>query len=61
MEQEAPAHRSFLKRALAFVVLVVAVAIAFKILLGFVMAVFWVIVAAAVVIAILWALKVLIW
>ncbi len=61
MEQEAPAHTSFLKRVLAFVVLVVAVAIAFKILLGFVMAVFWVIVAAAVVIAILWALKVLIW
>ena len=61
MEQEAPAQKSFLKRVLAFVVLVVAVAIAFKILLGFVMAVFWVIVAAAVVIAILWALKVLIW
>jgi hypothetical protein len=61
MEQEAPAHTSLLKRVLAFVVLIVAVAIAFKILLGFVMAVFWVIVAAAVVIAILWALKVLIW
>jgi hypothetical protein len=61
MEQEAQAHTSFLKRVLAFVVLVVAVAIAFKILLGFVMAVFWVIVAAAVVIAMLWALKVLIW
>ncbi len=61
MEQEAPAHTSLLKRVLAFVVLVVAVAIAFKILLGFVMAVFWVIVAAAVVFAILWALKVLIW
>jgi hypothetical protein len=49
------------KRAFAGIVLIVAVALALKLLIGFVIAIFWTIVAVAVVIAILWALKTLIW
>jgi hypothetical protein len=55
------ARPPILKRALAGVVLIVCVALAIKLLIGFVMAIFWTIVAVAVVIAILWALKTLIW
>jgi hypothetical protein len=55
------ARPPILKRAFAGVVLIVAVALAIKLLIGFVMAIFWTIVAVAVVIAILWALKTLIW
>jgi hypothetical protein len=54
-------HTPILRKALAGVVLVVAVALVIKLALGFVMAIFWTIVAVAVVIAILWALKTLIW
>ena len=54
-------HTPILRKALAGVVLVVAVALAIKFILGFVMASFWTIVAVAVVIAILWALKTLVW
>jgi hypothetical protein len=45
------------KRAFAGVVLIVAAALAIKIVIGFVMAIFWTIAAVAAVIAILWALK----
>lgn len=55
--EDRPARPPILKRLLAGVVLVVAVALAIKIVIGFVMAIFWTIVAVAVVIAILWALK----
>ncbi len=61
MEQEAPSRPSFLRRVLAFLVLIVAVALAIKLVVGFVMAIFWVIVGAAIVVAILWALKTLVW
>jgi hypothetical protein len=61
MEQEAPAHTSLLKRLLAFVVLIAAVVIAFKIVIGLVMSVVWIIIGLAVAVAILWALKVLVW
>jgi hypothetical protein len=55
--EDRPARPPILKRLLAGVVLIVAVALAIKLLIGFVMAIFWTIVAVAVVIAILWALK----
>lgn len=61
LEQTPKHHTPILRKALAGVVLVVAVALAIKLLLGFVMAIFWTIVAVAVVIAILWALKTLVW
>ena len=50
-----------MRRLLAGVVLVVAVALAFKLVVGFVMAIFWTIIAIAIVVAILWALKTLFW
>jgi hypothetical protein len=59
--EEPKAGPSITKRIFAGVVLVIAVALAFKLLIGFVMAIFWTIVAIAVVVAILWALKTLVW
>jgi hypothetical protein len=50
-----------LRKAAAGVVLVLAVALALKLAIGFVIAIFWTIVTVAVVVAILWALKTLIW
>jgi hypothetical protein len=55
------ARPPILRRVFAGLVLIVAVALAVKIVIGLVMAVFWVIVAVAVVVAILWALKTLVW
>ncbi len=52
---------SILRRALAGIVLIVAVALAIKLVIGLVMAVFWIIVAVAVALAVLWALKTLFW
>ncbi len=62
-ELEAPpqAHTPILRKAAAGVVLIVAAALAVKIVIGFVMAIFWTVVAVAVVIAILWALKTIFW
>jgi hypothetical protein len=59
--EDRPARPPILKRALAGVVLIVALALAVKIVIGFVMAIFWTIVAIAVAVAIFWALKTLIW
>jgi hypothetical protein len=50
-----------LKRAFAGLVLIAAVALALKLVIGFVIAVFWVIVGLAVAVAVLWALKTLVW
>jgi hypothetical protein len=64
MDTQIEGHRArppILKRALAGVVLIVAIALAIKLVIGFVMAIFWTIVAIAVVVAILWALKTLLW
>ena len=62
-EVEAPPkrHVPVVRKALAGVVLIVAVALALKLVIGFVIAIFWVVVVAAIAIAILWALKTLIW
>ena len=57
-ELEARPHRTpILRKLVAGVVLILAAALAIKLAIGFVMAIFWTIVAVAVVIAILWALK----
>jgi len=42
-------------------ILVVAAALALKLAIGFVVAVFWVIVGLAIAVAVLWALKTLVW
>jgi hypothetical protein len=54
-------HPSVLRKGLAGIVLIVAVALVLKLLIGFVIGIFWVIVAVALVVAILWALKTLVW
>ncbi len=56
-----PSHTPVLRRALAGVVLILVAALAVKIAIGFVMAIFWTIVVVAAVLAVLWALKTLIW
>ena len=56
-----PSRPPVLKRALAGVVLIAAVALALKLVIGVVITVFYVVVAAAVVLAVLWALKTLVW
>jgi hypothetical protein len=50
-----------LRKAVAGVVLILAVALALKLAIGFVIAIFWTIVAVVVVVGILWALKTLLW
>jgi hypothetical protein len=54
-------HTPILRRALAGVVLVVAVALVLKLVVGFVIAIFWTVAVIALVVAILWALKTLFW
>ncbi len=64
MQGELEASRSrppVVKRVFAGLVLIVAAALALKIVIGLVTAVFWTVLAIAVAIAILWALKTLFW
>jgi hypothetical protein len=64
MQTQVEAHRSrppIVRRAAAGLVLIVAAALAVKLVIGFVMAIFWTVVAVAVVVAILWAIKTLVW
>jgi hypothetical protein len=56
-----PHHTPVLRRAVAGVVLVVVAALAIKLAIGFVTAIFWTIVAVAAVVAVLWALKTILW
>lgn len=56
---EEPQKPSLVKKAVAAVILVAALALALKIVIGFVMGIFWVIVGIAAVIAVLWAAKTL--
>ena len=48
---------SLAKRGLALLILVAVVVLLAKIVIGFVMAIFWIVVAVAAVIAVLWALS----
>jgi len=64
MQTQVEAHRSrtpVVRKAAAGLVLIVAAALAVKIAIGFVMAIFWTVVVIAVVAAILWAVKTLVW
>jgi hypothetical protein len=56
---EKPDKPSLAKRALALVILALVVVLVAKILIGFVMAIFWIALAVAAVIAVLWALNTL--
>lgn len=56
-----PHHTPILRKAVAGLVLVAIAALAFKLVIGFVIAIFWAIVAVAAVVAVLWALKTLLW
>lgn len=60
MDSQLEATRSrppVVKRAVAGIVLIVVAALAIKLVIGFVMAIFWTVVVVAAVIAVLWALK----
>lgn len=54
-------HTPVVRKAFAGLVLVVVAALVVKVVIGFVLAIFWVIVAVAAVGAVLWALKTLVW
>lgn len=56
-----PHHTPVVRKAFAGLVLVVVAALAVKLVVGFVIAIFWVVVAVAAVLAVLWALKTLVW
>jgi hypothetical protein len=56
---EKPPKTSLAKRGAALLILVAAVALLARMLIGFVMAVFWIVVAVGAVVAVLWALKTL--
>jgi hypothetical protein len=61
-EVEAPRHHTpVLRRVFAGAILVIAVALVLKLAIGFVIAIFWTVAAVALVVAILWALKTLLW
>jgi hypothetical protein len=51
------ARPPIVRRAFAGLVLIIAAALAVKLVIGFVMAIFWTIVAVAAVIAVIWAVK----
>lgn len=53
-------HRVF-RKALAGIVLIAAVALIVKVAIGFVMAIFWTVIAIAAVVGVLWAIKTLVW
>jgi hypothetical protein len=55
--EASPPRTPILKRAFAGLVLVAAAALAIHVLFSLIMTVFWIIVAVAVVVAVLWALK----
>ena len=54
-------HVSIVRKAFAGAVLVIAAALILKMLIGFVIAIFWVAVVVAAVIAVIWALKQIVW
>jgi uncharacterized membrane protein len=59
--EASPPRTPIVRRAFAGLILVLAAALALKIVVGLVMAVFWFVVGVAVVIAVLWALKTIFW
>ena len=59
MSTSTPSGSSLGKRAIAAFVLLIAAWIAFKLFVGFIASVFWIVLAVAAVVAIIWALRVL--
>ena len=59
MSTSTPSGASLGKRAVAALVLLIAAWILFKVVIGIVTAVFWVVLAVAAVIAVIWAIRVL--
>jgi hypothetical protein len=56
-----PARPPVLRRVVAGLVLVAVAALAIHIVIGLVVTVFWIALVAAAVVAVLWALKTLVW
>ena len=54
-------HTPIVRKAFAGVVLIVAAALILKLVIGFVIAIFWTVVVVAAVLAVLWALKTILW
>lgn len=54
-----PQKPSIVKKGIAAVVLIAVLALALKVVIGFVMGVFWIIVGIAAIVAVLWAVKTL--
>jgi hypothetical protein len=54
-----PEKPSLLKKGVAALILIVVLAFALKVVIGFVMGIFWIVVGVAVLIALLWALNTL--
>jgi hypothetical protein len=64
MDTQIEAHRSrtpIVRKVGAGLVLVIAAALILKLAIGFVIWLFWTIVTVAVVVAVIWAIKTLIW
>ena len=61
IEERPEQHVSIFRKAFAGAVLVVAAALILKLVIGFVIAIFWVAVVVAAVIAVIWALKQIVW
>jgi flagellar biosynthesis protein FliQ len=61
LEQRPEHHVSIVRKAFAGAIVVIAAALALKLVIGFVIAIFWTVVAVAAVIAVIWALKTIIW
>jgi hypothetical protein len=54
-------HVSIVRKAFAGAILVIASLLILKLLIGFVIAIFWVAVVVAAAIAVIWALKQIVW
>jgi hypothetical protein len=54
-------HTPIVRKAAAGLVLVIAAAVLVKVVIGIVAAVFWTVVVVAAVLAVLWALKTIVW
>jgi hypothetical protein len=55
------ARTPVVRKAAAGLVLIVVAALAIKLVIGFVMAIFWTVVVVAAVLAVIWAVKTLVW
>jgi hypothetical protein len=61
LEAQPRSRPPVLRKAVAGLVLVAAVALAVHIVIGLVVTIFWIALVAAVAIAVLWALKTIVW